>query len=105
MSIINVSTTNLVASAGTCTRSTASVTTTASSALAANANRKRSLLLNPPSATSTVILGFDSGVTATTGLPLAPGQGWLEEGSIIHTGAFHALTAAGTGSLLCFDWS
>ncbi|MFB2976841.1 hypothetical protein [Microseira sp. BLCC-F43] len=108
MALFNIApqaTPSAITSAGACTHSTASVTNTVASALVANANRKRAMLFNPPSATTTVVLGFDSTVTATTGVPLAPGQGWVEEGPIIHTGAFHALTSSGTGLLLCFDWS
>lgn len=105
MSIVNVSTTTGIISAGTCAQTTASITSTSSIALAANANRKRAMLLNPPTATTTVFLSFTGTATAASGLPLAPGQGWLEEATVVHTGSFSAITAAGTGSLLCFDWS
>ncbi|MFB2980867.1 hypothetical protein [Microseira sp. BLCC-F43] len=108
MALFNIgfqATSSAITNVGTCTHSTASVTNTVVNVLAANANRKRVMLFNPPTATNTVVLGFNSAVTATTGIPLAPGQGWVEEGPIIHLGAFHALTASGTGSLLCFDWS
>ncbi len=106
MSIINVSTPSSgIVSAGSCTQTTAAVTTTSSTALAANANRKRAMLLNPPTATATVFLSFTGTATAATGLPLAPGQGWVEESNVIHLGVFSAITASGTASLLCFDWS
>lgn len=105
MAIVNVSTASGITSAGTCTQSTAAITTTSSTALASNANRKRAMVLNPPTATTTVFLSFTSTATAAAGVPLAPGQGWLEEGSVIYTGVFSAITAAGSGNLLCFEWA
>ena len=104
MGIVNVATASTIVAAGTCAQTTAPITTTSSVALAANASRKRSLLLNPPTATTTVFLSF-TGTATTAGLPLAPGQGWLEETNVVYTGIFSAITATGTGSLLCFDWS
>lgn len=105
MAIVNVSTASSIASAGTCTQSTAAITTTSSTALAANANRKKVLLLNPPSSTATVFLSFTSTATAASGLPLAPGQGWAEESSVVYTGIFSAITATGSTNLLCFEWA
>lgn len=105
MAIVNISTLSSITSAGTCTQTTAAITTTSSTALAANPNRKKALLLNPPSSTTTVFLSFTSTATAVSGIPLAPGQGWAEESNIVYTGIFTAITAAGSGSLLCFEWA
>jgi len=110
MSIVNLTTaTDTISTgiirAGTCTQATASITTTSSIALAANANRKRAMLLNPPTATSTVFLNFTATATVAAGVPLAPGQGWLDEGNPVYTGVFSAIVALGTGSLLTYEWA
>lgn len=91
-------------SVGTCTVTTYSATTTAGNALSTNASRKRALLLNLPSNTTTVVLSFLATVTGTTGIPLSPGMGWLEDFDLIHTGVFSAIMSSGTGSLLTFEW-
>lgn len=91
-------------SAGTVTQSTYSVTTTVGNALVANPNRRKAFLFNLTTATTNVVLGFTAGLTATTGIPLRPGDGWLEESDIIHTGVFTAIVASASGSLLVWEW-
>ncbi|GET41364.1 hypothetical protein [Microseira wollei] len=104
MGIVNVNFPRAAIGEGTCTQTNPLVTTTSGTALAANSSRKRALILNPPGATSTVFLSLTNTATVASGLPLAPGQGWLEESAIIYTGIFRAIVASGTGSLLCFEW-
>lgn len=105
MGIVNVSSLSTIANAGTCTAASYSVTTTSGNALAANASRKRALLLNPPSNTSTIYLQFGAAATTSTGLPLAPGQGWIEESNLIYQGAFTAIVASGTAPMLTYEWA
>ena len=91
-------------SAGTVTQSSYSVATTAGTALAANPNRKRALLINLPTNTVPIYLSFVSGVTVANGIPLQPGQGWLEAFDLTHTGLFSAISASGTPALTLFEW-
>lgn len=90
-------------SIGTATATTYSATSTAGTALAANANRRRVSILNPASNTATVFIGFAAAVTAATGIPLAPGQIFVDE-SPCHTGLISAITASGTAAIAVTEW-
>lgn len=90
--------------AGACVGSIYSASATSGTALAANANAKRRMIYN--NSNILVTLGFTATVTATTGIPLPPGNLWLEtpDSGFLHTGIFSAITAS-TAQLLIFEWS
>lgn len=104
MSVLNVSQSSIL-NAGACTPSTVNVTTTSSSALAANTSRKRCLLLNPASNTNNIIISFGATATAATGISLPPGFGWVEDAAPIYIGAFSCITTSGTANLSVFEWA
>lgn len=89
---------------GTATPSSFATSTTAANALAANTSRKRFLVFNPPTNTIVVYIGFAAGVTTANGIPLAPGQGWIEESNPPHTGVVSAIAASGTPSIVIWEW-
>lgn len=104
MGVVNLGS-GSISSIGACTPSTVSVTSTTNVALAANANRKRALIFNQNSSTVNVLISFAATATAATAVPLAPGQGWVEELPAIYTGVISCITASGTTSLQVFEWS
>lgn len=98
--------TGTIISAGTLVRSTPSVTTTSSNILAANANRKRAIIYNPLSSTSTIYLAFSSTALASD-IPLTPGNAWIEtpDSGVVHLGVFSAISASGTVTPMVLEWS
>lgn len=106
MGIVNVSAAaSIESNAGSCTATTITVQTTNTSILSANPNRKRALILNAPTNNFTIYLQFGETATTTTGLPLSPGQGWLEESLTIYQGQFSAIADEGTAIALVYEWS
>lgn len=78
---------------GAKTSSSAAPTTTSGSVLAANDQRKAAIIHN--AGTAIVYVGA-SGVTTSTGIPLAAGATITDD---VSTDAWHAVMASGTGDL------
>lgn len=92
-------------SAGTATATQPSITATpAVEILAASTGRTKFLIFNPPTNTATIYVMFGAVATVANGLPLTPGQGWLEEGYRVHTGIVSAISAGGSQTIKVWEW-